>query len=174
MLIFAKSDDEKRPMTTGEKSLLSKSFSSNPAVLEDFYTWLEGALSPLLLGKENLNRVVLSTAEAFSNALLHGNRANPKKKVWVQIVRSGRDLAMRVGDEGVGSRPHAPKKSRPLDTSGRGWEMMHKLADRVSIRRQNGFFWVELSFKMPKDYKEQPKKKGGKKGAGKICSGGGR
>ncbi len=158
-------------MTTGGKTLLSKSFSSDPAVLEDFYTWLEGALSPLPFGKEDLNRVVLSTAEAFSNALLHGNRANPQKKVWVQIVRSGRDLAMRVGDEGEGSRPRAPKKSRPLDTSGRGWEMMHQLADRVDIRRENGFFWVELSFKMPKDYKGKPKKKGGQKGAGKIGSG---
>lgn len=161
-------------MTPGSRTVIAKSFSSNPTVLEDFYAWLEAVLIPLALGKKDANRVVLATAEAFSNALLHGNRANPQKKVWVQIARSGHTLAVRVGDEGEGSVPFASKKSRPFDTSGRGWELMHKLADGVSIRRENGFFWVELSFKMPKENKEKPEEKGGKKGARKIRSGGGR
>ena len=159
-------------MNAGSRTVISKSFSSNPSVLEDFYAWLEGELNTLPLRKEDSNRVVLATAEAFSNALLHGNRRDPQKKVRVELILSGRGLTLRVGDEGEGSQPDPTRKSGLFDTSGRGWELMHKLADGVAIRREDGFFWVELSFKMPKDYKEKPEKKKGKKGAGKIRSGG--
>ena len=158
-------------MTPPVKTVLSRSFFSDPAVLEGFYVWLEGELNSLPLGKKDSNRVVLATAEAFSNALLHGNCANPKKKVRVELILSGNGLTLRVGDEGEGSQPHPARKSELFDTSGRGWEMMHKLADGVAIRRENGFFWVELSFEMPKDYKEKPKIKRGKKGVRKVRSG---
>lgn len=160
-------------MTAGSRTVTSKSFSSNPTVLEVFYAWLEGELNTLPFGKKDSNRVVLATAEAFSNALLHGNRRDPQKKVRVELILSGNGLlTLRVGDEGEGSQPHSARKSELFDTSGRGWELMHKLADGVRVRRENGFFWVELSFKMPKDYRGKPDKKGEKKGVGKIRSGG--
>ncbi|MCI0405254.1 MAG: ATP-binding protein [candidate division Zixibacteria bacterium] len=171
MRIFAGIDETTREMTSRAQAVHCKRFSSDPAVLEDFYCWLEEALHALSFEKKEADRVVLATAEAFSNALLHGNRSNPKKKVHVHLCRSGDRLEVRVGDEGEGSPPHPSKKSRLLDTSGRGWEMMHKLADGVAIRRENGFFWVELSFKMPKDYTEKSKEKRGKKGVGKVRSG---
>ncbi|MGH8004840.1 MAG: ATP-binding protein [Limisphaerales bacterium] len=172
MRIFAKIYGTTHAMTPRAKSVLSKSFSSDPAVLENFYVWLEKALHTLPLGEKDSDRVVLAAAEAFSNALLHGNRSNPQKKVQVQLSTSGNRLDVRVGDEGEGSQPQPARKSGLFDTSGRGWDLMHKLADEVSIRRENGFFWVELSFKMPKDYTEKPKVKRGKKGARKVRSGG--
>gem|GEM_PF-385106 len=171
MRIFAKIDGSTGAMTQRTKTVLSRSFSSDPAVLEAFYTWLEEVLRVFPLGKKEADRVVLAAAEAFSNAVQHGNRANPKKRVEVQISFLGPRLIVRIGDQGDGSPPHAPKKSGLFDTSGRGWEMMHQLADGVAIRRENGFFWVELSFKMPKDYTGKPKEKRGKKGVGKIRSG---
>ncbi len=158
-------------MTSRAHTARSKSFSSASAVLEDFYCWLEEALHALPLDKKDSERIVMATAEAFANAIQHGNRANPQKKVEVQISFDDSRLSVLVGDEGPGSRPHPSKKSRLFDTSGRGWEMMHKLADGVAIRRENGFFWVELSFKMPKDYTGKRKEKRGKKGVGKVRSG---
>ncbi len=171
MRIFAKIDETVCAMTPLVKTVLSKSFFSDPAVLEKFYGWLEGGLNRLSLEKEESNRVVLATAEAFSNAVQHGNRANPQKKVKVKVSYFGPRLSVWVGDEGPGSPPFSSKKSRLFDTSGRGWELMHQLADGVSIRRENGFFWVELSFKMPKSYKGKSKEKRGKKGVRKIRSG---
>jgi anti-sigma regulatory factor (Ser/Thr protein kinase) len=156
-------------MRPGSRTVLSKSFASDPVVLEDFYVWLEQELQSFPLGKKEANRVVLAAAEAFSNAIQHGNRSNPGKKVWVHLSQSAGRLEVRVGDEGKGSAPHPSKESGLFDTSGRGWELMHRLADRVSIRRENGFFWVELRFKMPKIYKGKEKR--GKKGVGKIRSG---
>lgn len=158
-------------MTARSNTHRSRSFPSDPAVLEDFYTWLEERLEKFPLGKDAANRVVMASAEAFSNALLHGNRANPRKKVEVEVSATGPRLSVRIGDEGPGSPPFASKKSGLFDTSGRGWELMHKLADKLSIRRENGFFWVELSFKMPKDYTGKFKANRGKKGVGKIRSG---
>jgi serine/threonine-protein kinase RsbW len=171
MRIFDKIDETTRAMTTGTKTVLSKSFFSDPAVLEDFYTWLEGILHKLPVGKKDFDRVVMASAEAFANAIQHGNRANPKKRVQVELSFLTPLLTVQVGDEGPGSPPHSPKKSMLFDTSGRGWELMHKLADKLSIRRENGFFWVELSFKMPKDYTGKFKADRGKKGVGKIRSG---
>lgn len=158
-------------MTTRAQTFHSKSFPSDPAVLEDFYTWLEKVLGGLALGKKDADRAVIASGEAFSNALQHGNRANPQKKVAVEVSLAGLRLRVRIGDEGPGSLPHASKKSGLFDTSGRGWELMHKLADELSIRRENGFFWVELSFKMPKDYTGKLKANRGKKGVGKVRSG---
>jgi anti-sigma regulatory factor (Ser/Thr protein kinase) len=140
-------------------------------VLEGFYVWLERELQAFPFGKRGVDRVVLAAAEAFSNAIQHGNRSNPEKKVWVHLSLSGGRLEIRVGDEGEGSAPHPSKRSGLLDTSGRGWELMHQLADRVSIRRGNGLFWVELSFKMPKNCTGKSKEKRGKKSFGKVRSG---
>ncbi|HLG93410.1 MAG TPA: ATP-binding protein [candidate division Zixibacteria bacterium] len=172
MRIFAKIDETAQAMTPRTKTVLSKTFSSDSGALEDFYIWLEGALHALSLGKKEADRVILAVAEAFSNAIQHGNRSNPKKKVQVHLCRSGNRLDVWVGDEGEGSAPHSSRKSELFDTSGRGWEMMHQLAEEVSIRRENGAFWVELSFKMPKNYKGKPKEKRGKKGVRKVRSGG--
>jgi len=170
MRILAKLDATKPEMTPRKTTVIAKNFRSDPGVLESFYVWLEATLESFFVAKEDSSRMVLATGEAFSNALLHGNRANPRKKVQVQISRSGDGLAARVGDEGEGSQPRSPRKSELFDTSGRGWELMHKLADRVSVRRQNGVFWVELRFKMPKD--KQGEKKRGRRRARKIRSGG--
>ena len=170
---MAKVDGSQCKMTAQSKTAISRCFSSGgPAVLEDFYHWLESALAGYPLGKEESNRVIMATAEAFSNAVQHGNRSNPQKKVEVEMILSGNGLTLRVGDEGDGSKPYPSRKSTLFDTSGRGWELMHKLADAVSIRLENGFFWVELSFKMPKEKREQLREKGGPKDAGKIRSGG--
>jgi len=162
--------DATRPeMTSRRTSIISKSFRSSPTILEAFYVWLEAALKNLFLGRKDSNRVVLATAEAFSNALQHGNRANPQKKVQVQLARFNNGLATRVGDEGAGSKPYPSRKSELFDTSGRGWELMHKLADGVSVHHQNGLFWVELRFKMPKD--KQGEKKRSRNRARKVRSG---
>ena len=168
MHIFANLDETTGAMRNSSKNILCKSFVSEPAVLEEFYTWLETELKSFPLEPKEAERVVMAAAEAFLNAIVHGNRVDPGKKVEVELCLSGARLLVRIGDEGPGSAPRAPKKSRLLDTSGRGWELMHQLADGVKIHRENGFFWVELSFKMPKSYTGKRKAKGEKRGVGKV------
>lgn len=153
---------------------ITKDFASNPEVLETFYGWVEKALGRLGLEENWTNRIILATGEAFSNALMHGNRANPKKRVRLLISLSGKALRVRVGDQGEGSNHNPARRSSLFDTSGRGWEMMRKLADRVVTSRQNGYFWVELRFKMPKQEQDGQKKKRGLKSGRKVGSRSGR
>ena len=63
-------------------------------------------------------------------------------------------------------KPITGREKHLMNTEGK------KIPLGVSIRRENGFFWVELSFKMPKDYTEKSKVKRGKKGVRKVRSGG--
>ncbi len=147
----------------------SKAFPSEPSVLEEWYGWLEKALMRLSADPKWQYRVTVATGEAFTNAIFHGNRAQPDKKVRVDIELSDKMLWVKVGDQGEGSEPRAKKKSGLFDTSGRGWELMHRMADLVKTAFRGGYFWVELGFKMPKNIEA------GKRGkhAGKIGSGGG-
>lgn len=149
---------------------LSKIFPSEPSVLEELYGWLEKTLMQFSADPKWQYRVTVATGEAFTNAIFHGNRSQPGKKVKVDIELSDSMLWLKVGDQGEGSQPRAKKKSGLFDTSGRGWELMHWMTDRLKTGFKDGFFWVELGFKMPKN-KEVGQ--GGKKDAGKIGSGGG-
>ncbi len=154
----------------GKSVELSKTFPSEPSVLEELYGWLEKSLLNFSADPKWQYRVTMATGEAFTNAIFHGNRSRSDKNVLVVIELSGNTLRVKVGDQGEGSPPRAKRKSGLLDTSGRGWELMHQMADAVTTGFAGGFFWVELGFNMPKD-KEVGQR--GKKNAGKIGSGGG-
>jgi len=78
-------------MTPRAPAVRSKSFSSDPAVLEDFYIWLEEVLHVFPLDKKDSERVVMATAEAFANAIQHGNQAITR----LELARLGEGL----GDE---------------------------------------------------------------------------
>jgi len=144
---------------------ITRTYPSNPDILEDFYTWLEGTLKKFSADEKWHYRVTVASAEAFTNAIIHGNQSKPQKQVKVEAWLKGRLFWVKIGDEGKGSPPRAPKKSDLFDTSGRGWELMRQMADRLETRRENGIFWVELGFNMPNNKK-------GQYGKRKIGSGG--
>lgn len=130
---------------------IHRTYPSNPAVLEDFYAWLERELKKINGDEKWLYRVTLASAEAFTNAIIHGNRSNPNKKVRIEMFPLGDTFWVKIADEGKGSPPQASKKSGLFDTSGRGWELMREMSDKLLTRHENGLFWVELGFKMPKN-----------------------
>lgn len=144
----------------------STTYPSEPAVLEEFYGWLERGLMQFSDDPKWQYRVTVASGEAFTNAIFHGNRAQPDKKVRVDIVLLDNTLWVKIGDEGEGSLPRAKKKSGLFDTSGRGWELMHQMADAVKTGFGGGFFWVELGFKMPKNREEKRGQRAGKIGFG--------
>jgi anti-sigma regulatory factor (Ser/Thr protein kinase) len=144
----------------------AKIYPSDPAVLEEFYGWLEKNLMQFSDDPKWQYRVTVASGEAFTNAIFHGNRSQPDKQVRVDIELSDSVLWVKVGDQGEGSPPKARKKSGLFDTSGRGWELMHQMADAVKTGFTGGFFWVELGFKMPKNIEEKRGKSAGKIGTG--------
>jgi anti-sigma B factor antagonist len=73
------------------------------------------------------------------NAVLHGNRKQARKKVYVRAELRRSSVVISIRDEGKGFNPRSvPDPRKPenlLRESGRGILMMHALMDRVAIRR---------------------------------------
>jgi serine/threonine-protein kinase RsbW len=87
----------------------------------------------------NLNfRVGLT--EALSNAMLYGNREDPKKRVLVEVVLEESTITARVTDEGAGFDPASiPDPRTPanlLNDGGRGVFLMRELLDEVHYNEQ--------------------------------------
>jgi len=84
--------------------------------------------------------------EALSNAVIHGNRGDEKKKVHVQVYVSSRRFVLRVEDDGEGfdwERRSDPTSSDNIyRSSGRGLYLIQKIMDRVSFK--NGGRLIEM------------------------------
>ena len=88
-----------------------------------------------------LEEVELALREALANAVVHGNRQDPDKKVAVRaFCQPDRGMLLVVEDEGSGFDPSkVPNPTRAeslLETHGRGLYLMQRLMDRVRISRK--------------------------------------
>jgi len=89
---------------------------------------------------EHLEHVELALREALANAIIHGNRQDPDKKVMVRcFCQPERGMLVTVEDEGSGFDPKkVPDPTQAeclLETHGRGLFLMRRLVDRVRISR---------------------------------------
>ncbi len=85
--------------------------------------------------------VPLACDEAITNAIVHGNRSQPDKKVSIQIYASPNRFRMRVRDEGEGfdlAKVADPTRGDALlRSSGRGVYLMRNIMDSVEFK-ENG------------------------------------
>lgn len=85
----------------------------------------------------DLFAVHLAVHEALTNAIIHGNRRDPGKKVTVSCGLQPDELTVAIGDEGPGFDPHqVPDCTHPdrLDApGGRGVALMRSFMDSVSF-----------------------------------------
>ncbi len=106
----------------------------------------------------------MAMREAVANAVKHGNRLDPDKRVLVKLESAGDDLTIVVGDEGGGfdperiSDPLAPENQ--LKTSGRGIFYIRTFMDDVAFSRGEGGGTV---LTMRKDLSNRGNAKGEKK-----------
>ncbi len=81
----------------------------------------------------------MALREGLSNAIRHGNRQDPGKRVLVTFAWDGETLTIEVGDEGEGFAPEevvdplAPENQ--MKTSGRGIFYMKTFMDEVAFAR---------------------------------------
>jgi len=92
---------------------------------------LEGREVP----EETRHWILMAVREAVANAIKHGNRQDPKKRVFLSFEEDRGILTIVVGDEGEGFEPGqvadplAPENQ--LKTSGRGIFYMKTFMDQV-------------------------------------------
>jgi serine/threonine-protein kinase RsbW len=79
----------------------------------------------------------LAIREIVTNAMKHGNRFDPAKKVGFEVSLDGRDLIMDVTDQGAGFDVESvPDPLRPENLerqSGRGIVIARKIMDELSV-----------------------------------------
>ena len=103
---------------------------------------IEGLLDDLqdALGFENdfYARLMLSVSEAATNAIVHGNKLNPSKKVTIHTEANTHTLAFTIKDEGNGFNPdnipNPLEEEHLLIPSGRGVFLIKEYADELEYQ----------------------------------------
>lgn len=90
------------------------------------------------LGEDDSGRIAMAVREATVNAILHGNRHDPSKRVTVSFESAPDALTVTVRDEGEGLDPATlPNPLAPenlLKHSGRGIFLIRTFMDEVHFR----------------------------------------
>jgi serine/threonine-protein kinase RsbW len=87
---------------------------------------------------EECGRITIAVREATANAVIHGNRYDPNKRVTISFERAPNALTVVVSDEGPGLDPaRLPDPLAPenlLRKSGRGIFLIQSFMDEVRFR----------------------------------------
>jgi len=95
-------------------------------------------------------KILIATVEAVNNSIVHGNKEDVNKKVFL-IFRMDQDqIEILVEDEGDGfDYTHLPDPTKPENIEnihGRGIYLMQHLADEVEFFKEGTL--VQMSFKL--------------------------
>jgi serine/threonine-protein kinase RsbW len=116
-------------------------------IIPSTFEAMEGVLGNLMAlardmkcGEGHLADIELALREALVNAIVHGNRENPKQKVVVRCYcQPDRGMLLAVEDEGAGfdptKVPDPTHAERLFETHGRGLFLIRQIVDRVRISR---------------------------------------
>jgi serine/threonine-protein kinase RsbW len=98
--------------------------------------------------EDEIMQISMAVREGAVNAVLHGNKYAPDKKVTLAFEQSAGDLVITIRDQGKGidlsgiPNPLAPENL--LKTSGRGIFLMRSFMDVVEIRPSQSGTEVKL------------------------------
>ena len=102
------------------------------------------------LSDEVYGNVLVATMEATNNAIIHGNRSDPDKKVRIEISMVDKELMVHIEDQGKGfDHMNIPDPTSPENLekiNGRGIFLMERLSDEI-LYIEDGRI-VELKFKL--------------------------
>lgn len=122
-----------------EKLMLKQlELDSKPEVIHSVEIFLEEISSELSFKEDVYANVMVAVTEAVNNSILHGNKEDPTKKVFLNVhMESQYRLKITISDEGEGfdpdglADPTAPENIENI--GGRGVFLMRHLADELSF-----------------------------------------
>lgn len=89
----------------------------------------------LNLDEDLKNRILLALSEAATNAIVHGNKEDERKKVFIEIQVAGKFVVINVEDQGKGfdpeDIPNPIEEENLMNPGGRGIYLMEEFADKV-------------------------------------------
>ncbi len=100
---------------------------------------------------EDFSRIMLTLSEAVTNAIVHGNKEDPKKVVTILPSLEGQTLSISVKDEGMGFNhadlPDPLKETNLLKEGGRGVFIICHYTDNVSFAENGTRMIMEFKLK---------------------------
>lgn len=125
-------------MDTKEFSIEISSDPNNLITVEEFINFVSAEAN---FDESKLPGLMLALTEATTNAIIHGNRKDVSKKVFIKAEISKEKLIFRIKDEGKGFDPsRIPDPTMPenlMKDSGRGLYLMRIYADDLSYNITN-------------------------------------
>ncbi|MBS3807074.1 MAG: ATP-binding protein [Bacteroidales bacterium] len=95
-------------------------------------------------------KVLIATVEAVNNSIVHGNKEDVNKKVFLSFQMDQDSIRILVEDEGEGfDYTHLPDPTKPENIEnihGRGIYLMQHLADKVEFFKDGKL--VQMSFNL--------------------------
>jgi len=124
--------------------------SSQPESLTAIERMIDDVRTKYNVSEDVFGNMLVAITEAVTNAIYHGNKADPKKKIKVSYMLSDHNLSFTIADEGPGFDYYNltdPTSHENLEKEcGRGIFLMKHLTDQL-IFSENGRV-VELNFKL--------------------------
>jgi serine/threonine-protein kinase RsbW len=136
-----------------KQTIFRLTLSSVPRNVGRVETFLKKISRSTHLDEIQYHKLMVSLTEAVNNAIVHGNKENPMRKVVLKCEVLPGWLLVIVNDQGKGFRPeklHNPlKKENLLKESGRGIFLMRTLMDKVEFEfHKTGMevrLWLDLN-----------------------------
>ncbi len=111
--------------------------SSDRKEISKFENLLVEINSEFGMAMEKFINFQIASSEAIVNAIVHGNKQNPQKKVYVEITIDEHKLELKIKDEGdgfdVSKLPDPTDESNLYKESGRGIFIIRSLVDEFYI-----------------------------------------
>lgn len=111
---------------------------SKPDVIHQVEALIDEIRSELEFKEDVYGNVMVAVTEAVNNSVIHGNKSDSSKKVYVEVETENQyRLVIRVRDEGPGfdeamlSDPTAPENIANI--GGRGVFLMRHLSDELTF-----------------------------------------
>ncbi len=101
------------------------------------------------VNEDHYGNILVAITEAVNNAIYHGNKSNPDKKIFITFKSHPKAITFTVRDEGKGfDFQHLPDPTDPKNLekpTGRGVFLMHRLADSVEFSEKGRCVSLEFA-----------------------------
>ena len=167
-----RSGAQRRDMKRDEDNEVQLRFPAKTAYLS-WVHWLFGRMAEEYgLDKIRKNRLLVVVTEAFTNAVIHGNRLDGNSHVVLTIALKEDEIVINVIDDGAGLRAIPPESAwagADIEReNGRGLELMRCLTDKLTLSETpGGGLTVTMHYRIvesPIDMRPTPTSRGLTKG----------
>ena len=125
---------------------------SNQKEISHIEKFLRHISSRLHIDDGIMYRLLVACTEAVNNAIVHGNKSNPDKKVIIRCSVEKKTMTICVMDEGKGFDSESlldPREEKNLlKESGRGVFLMRSLMDQVKFKHLKSGSAVEMKVRL--------------------------